>query len=107
MYCIERDWYPLLDELDQRSGKTAAKTRKLLLERVLSNNEVFAAMPYFLSEEYTIVDSTVLPILWRLSHYGIELPRQAAAISEYAERMFARPGFQASLTDAERDMRHN
>lgn len=106
MYRIERDWYTLVAELDQqRTGKAAAAARKTLRERVLSSSEVFAAYPYFLSEEYSIVDSTILPILWRLPAYGVELPDQAAPIMEYAERMFAREPFQRSLTEAERDMR--
>ena len=105
MYRIERDWYPLLEELERRTGKAGAKPRKQLLEHLLGSVELFAAMPYFLSEEYTIVDSTVLPVLWRLSQYGVELPRQAAPIRDYAERMCARPGFQASLSEVERDMR--
>jgi hypothetical protein len=33
------------------------------------------------------------------------LPPQAKAISKYAERLFARDGFKASLSEAEREMR--
>ena len=45
------------------------------------------------------------PILWRLKHYGIELPPQAKAVNDYAERIFARESFQASLTELEEEMR--
>lgn len=106
MYRIERDWYTLIQELDrQRTGKPAARIRKQLGEQVAASSEVFAACPFFLSDEYSIVDSTILPVLWRLPHYGVELPPQAAPVLEYAERMFAREPFQLSLTEAERDMR--
>jgi RNA polymerase-associated protein len=66
---------------------------------------VFAAKPYFLSDEFSLVDATIAPILWRLPRYRIELPRQAKPVLDYAERMFARESFQASLSEAEREMR--
>jgi RNA polymerase-associated protein len=62
-------------------------------------------MPYFLSEEFTLVDASVAPILWRLRHYGIELPKEAKAVNSYAERLFEREGFMLSLTEAERELR--
>jgi RNA polymerase-associated protein len=62
-------------------------------------------MPFFLSEDYTLVDASVAPILWRLRHYGIELPKEANAINAYAERLFDREGFILSLTEAERELR--
>jgi RNA polymerase-associated protein len=42
--------------------------------------------------------------LWRLKYYNIDLPPQARAVNEYAERMFARDSFKASLTEAEKEM---
>ena len=61
--------------------------------------------PFFLSDEFSLVDATIVPILWRLMSYRVELPRQARPVLEYAERMFARDTFKASLSDAEREMR--
>jgi len=43
--------------------------------------------------------------LWRLNHYGVELPAKAAAVTKYAKRLFDREGFQLSLTESEREMR--
>ncbi|HEY3487900.1 MAG TPA: glutathione binding-like protein, partial [Gammaproteobacteria bacterium] len=62
-------------------------------------------MPYFTHEEFTIVDCTIAPVLWRLGHYGVELPPQAKAIQKYGERLFARPSFKSSLSQAEKQMR--
>ncbi|HPV23500.1 MAG TPA: glutathione S-transferase, partial [Casimicrobium sp.] len=45
------------------------------------------------------------PLLWRLSHYEIELPKAAAPVLKYAERLFSRQGFIDALTPAERGMR--
>ena len=65
---------------------------------------VFAAKPYFLSDEFSLVDCAIAQLLWRLSSAGIELPKQADAIRQYAGRLFQREGFQASLTDQEKDL---
>jgi RNA polymerase-associated protein len=105
MYRVERDWYGLIDEIEQASEKQAAKIRKILQESVLSSADVFAAKPYFLSDEFTLTDCSIAPVLWRLPYYGIELPAEARPINRYAERIFARPSFRASLTEIEREMR--
>jgi stringent starvation protein A len=105
LYRIDRDWYGLLDDLESRNEKQASKARKILRDSLSSSAEVFAAMPFFLSEEFSLVDCCVVPMLWRLSHFGIELPSQAKPVLNYAERMFARDSFRASLTEQEREMR--
>ena len=72
---------------------------------MISSAEVFSAKPYFLSDEFSLVDATIAPILWRLPRYGIELPGSATAVRSYMERIFARRSFQASLTELERELR--
>jgi RNA polymerase-associated protein len=64
-------------------------------------------MPYFMSEEFTLVDCCLAPMLWRLPQLGIELPntRQTKPLMDYMERIFERPAFQESLTDLEREIR--
>jgi RNA polymerase-associated protein len=104
LYRIEKDWYELVPALESRGEKTAGKARKLLRDSLTAGGEVFGAKPFFLSDEYSLVDATIVPILWRLKRYKIELPRQAKPVLQYAERMFSRESFQASLTEAEREM---
>ena len=58
-----------------------------------------------MSEEFTLVDCCIAPLLWRLPRYGIELPRSAKPIFEYQERVFERESFQVALTEAEREIR--
>jgi RNA polymerase-associated protein len=105
LYRIEQDWYELIPALESKGEKTATKARKQLRDSLTSSAEVFAARPFFLSDEFSLVDASVLPILWRIKHYGIELPRQAKPVIDYAERLFERESFQESLTEAEREMR--
>jgi len=66
---------------------------------------VFRAKPYFLSDEFSLVDATIAPILWRLTRWEIDIPAQAQVISKYANLMFSRPAFRHSLSRVEQEMR--
>lgn len=105
LFRVENDWYPLVDIIETKGEKAAATARKELMESIAASAEVFSAMPYFLSEEFTLVDASIAPIMWRLPHYGIELPKAAKAVLTYADRVFERERFQLSLTEGERELR--
>jgi RNA polymerase-associated protein len=106
VYRIERDWYRLLDTMEAGADSDIDAARKELGEGLIASDEVFGSgMPYFLSEELTVMDCALAPLLWRLPHYGVELPASAESLHEYQERLFALDSFQASLSDAERAMR--
>lgn len=104
---IQRDWCGLVDTiLKNPSAKEADAPRKEFREGLLAAAPLFAEGPFFLSEELTIVDCVVVPILWRLDKMGIDLPeKQAKPIHKYMERLFSREAFKASLSDIEEDMR--
>ena len=105
LYQVEQDWYPLVDIIEIKGEKAVAKAKKDLAESIASVAEIFNVMPFFLSQDFSLVDASVAPILWRLRHYGIELPKEAQAINAYADRLFEREGFVLSLTEAERELR--
>ena len=105
LYRIEKDWYSLVPDLESKTEKVASKARKTLRDSLAASAEVFEAKPFFLSDDYSLVDASVAPLLWRLEEYKIELPPQAKAVMDYAERIFARETFQASLTEIESEMR--
>jgi RNA polymerase-associated protein len=106
LFRIETDWYSLAEEAELTSeGRLSSKSRKLLRESILQSAELFGAKPYFLSEEFSLVDATIAPILWRLPVYGIELGSQSGAIEDYMKRVIARRSFQQSLTELEQEMR--
>ncbi len=105
LFRIETDWYSLAEEADPNDGRLSAKSKKLLREGILQSSELFAAKPYFLSDEFSLVDCSIAPILWRLPLYGIELGKEAEAIEGYMQRVFARRSFQQSLTELEQEMR--
>lgn len=102
---VEHDWFPLVHDILGKSEKAATKARKELRESLIASAEVFKAKPYFLSDEFSMVDVTIAPILWRLPVLGIELPKEAKPVLAYADRIFKRKAFVESLTEAEREMR--
>ena len=108
IYRIERDWCVLLDQIKTSpEGKKADAARKEFRESLVTIAGIFEEMPYFMSEEFTLVDCCLAPMLWRLPELGISLPnnRHVKPLHEYMERLFERPSFQESLTDLEREIR--
>lgn len=108
MHRIEKDWSVAVDKLQNEDGTAAEldKTRKELAESLMAIAPIFSEKPYFMSEEFTIVDCCVLPILWRLPEIGINLPETKAtkALIEYRQRVFEREAVQESLSEEEREM---
>ena len=104
---IQRDWCKLVDLIaDPRSKEPVrVQARKELRESLTGVSALFADKAYFLSEEMSLVDCCLLPILWRLPVLGIELPKAAKPLLDYMDRQFAREAFQVSLSPTERDMR--
>ncbi|MDG0968587.1 MAG: glutathione S-transferase N-terminal domain-containing protein [Porticoccaceae bacterium] len=108
VYRIERDWCSLIDDiLANPESEKAIESRKEFRESLITVASIFDEMPYFMNEEFTLVDCCLAPMLWRLPQLGISLPstRQIKPLLDYMERLFERPSFQESLTDLEREMR--
>ncbi len=105
MYRVERDWYGLAASILE-GGKGATKARKELKEALTVSAPIFSAKPYFMSDEFSLVDASIAPLLWRLPNLGAE-PAGAAlkTINTFAARLFKRDSFILSLTEAEREMR--
>ncbi len=104
MYRVDRDWYRLMDIILE-GKKDAAKARKELRESLITTAPVFAAKPFFMSDEFTLVDCAIAPLLWRLPMLGVEIPVSAKGLHNYAASLFKRESFVQSLTEAEQEMR--
>jgi RNA polymerase-associated protein len=103
---IETEWYPLVDTISNSGDDEAIKiARRDLQERLIQMIPVFGHQPYFLSEDFTLVDVSISVLLWRLPALGVELPKSAKPIMDYAEKVLSREMFAESLSDAELDMR--
>ena len=106
LFRVENDWYKLAEQIEEAAErKQATRARKILKESVLASADVFAAKEFFLGDEFSLVDASIAPLLWRLDSYSIELGKGGAAIEAYMDRMFARPSFRASLTELEQELR--
>lgn len=101
---IDQDWYQLLDEILFSGEKKSARSKKMLRESILSATPIFADRPYFMSEEFSLIDCVIAPLLWRLPSIGIDVSTPNEVITNYAKRMFNRPAFKRSLSDAEKEM---
>lgn len=106
LYRIERDWYGLVQQIEQEPDrKQQLKLKKALRDTILQSADLFKVKPFFLSDEISLVDASIAPILWRLPHYEIDLPLQAQPLLKYANLVFSRPAFRESLSEAEQAMR--
>ena len=104
---IERDWCTLSDLiLSDPNGDTGRDARQELNESLVGVATIFKELPYFMSEDYTLVDCCLAPMLWRLPQLGIEIKdsAQTKPLHNYMERVFVREAFQKSLTDLEREI---
>jgi len=105
-YRIQRDLYSHVEMLLWGSNKRKAATaRRKMRENLTALAPIFAQKTYFMSDEYSLMDCYIGPLLWRLPTIRIELPKQAKPLLNYAERLFNREAFQSSLTKVEREMR--
>ncbi|MES2661974.1 MAG: glutathione S-transferase N-terminal domain-containing protein [Pseudomonadota bacterium] len=101
---VERDWVKLFDQI-KPNDEVSAPLAKELKESLIGVSPIFDERDYFLSDDFTLVDCCVGPILWRLEYLGITLKeRQAKGLFKYARRIFERESFQASLTSAEKEI---
>lgn len=104
MYRVDRDWYQPMETI-MKGEKDVNKARKELRESLINAAPVFAMKPFFMSEEFNLVDCAIIPLLWRLPVLGIEIPASFKGLHSYASRMFARESVIQSLSEAEREMR--
>jgi RNA polymerase-associated protein len=107
LHRIERDWYGLAARLDKEGpqGSETPRLRTELRDLILQTADFVLSKPYFMSDEISLVDVTIAPLLWRLPRYQIDLPKDGVALQKYANRLFSRPAFRLSLSEQEREMR--
>lgn len=103
MHRIEQDWYSLMNKIIRDEQVEQAKEH--LLDSLTSLDPIFADKPYFLSDEFSLLDCALAPLLWRLPKLGVEISSQFKGLTSYMQRVFKRDSFQTSLTEAERQIR--
>lgn len=103
---FDREWGPLIRKLEAAKGADAAAAKELT-SYLVQLVPLFTSTPYFMGEEFTLVDCCLAPVLWRLPVWGISgfSAVETKVLNQYAERVFARDSFQASLTEIEQELR--
>jgi RNA polymerase-associated protein len=104
MYRVERDWFGLMDRIVNGDQAQADQARQGLRDSLIATAPVFGAKRFFMSDELSLVDCCIAPLLWRLPVLGIELPPHVKELHDYTKRIFKWPAFKASLTEAEHEM---
>jgi stringent starvation protein A len=101
---IMRDLYGQIPALAERSQATAEAARAAIRDTLVAIAPAFSRHKFFLSDEFSLADCCLGPLLWRLSNFGIRLPAEARALQRYADSIFGRPAFAAALSPVERAM---
>lgn len=104
LHTFEKELFSYIPVLE-KNEKGVNKVRNHIREHLIQFAPMLTNQKYMLGEEFSMLDVAIAPLLWRLDHYGIELPKSAAAIMKYGERIFSRQGFIDALTAAEKVMR--
>jgi RNA polymerase-associated protein len=105
LFRFERELFSQVAVLEGGVAKVAEKARGLIRENLVQIAPVFVKQKFMLGEEFSMLDVAIAPLLWRLDHYQINLPRTAAPLLKYAERLFSRQAFIDSMTPSEKAMR--
>ena len=104
LFTMEHELFSHIDALE-KNAKSADKSRAHVRDRLTELAPMFGKQKHMLGEDFSMLDVAIAPLLWRLDHYGIELPKAAAPLMKYAERIFSRQGFIDALTPSEKVMR--
>jgi RNA polymerase-associated protein len=102
---IKQDLYQPMHLLATAGEKRAAAAKRRIREDLDALALVLSHKPFFMSNDYSLMDCYLAPLLWRLPQFGIDLEKQAKPLADYAQRIFQRPSFQASLTPGEQEPR--
>ncbi|MDP2822565.1 MAG: glutathione S-transferase N-terminal domain-containing protein [Sulfuritalea sp.] len=104
LFTMEQELFSYIDALE-KNLKSADKSRGHIRDRLVELAPMFNKQKFLLGDDFSMLDVAIAPLLWRLDHYGIELPKTAAPLMKFAERIFSRQGFIDALTPTEKMMR--
>jgi RNA polymerase-associated protein len=105
LHDFEKQLFDHIKDVESDNQSIADKARLKIRDNLTLLVPIFSKQNYLLGDEYSMLDVAVTPLLWRLGHYGIELPNQAALLLKYAERLFSRPLYADAMTPSEKAMR--
>jgi RNA polymerase-associated protein len=105
LFNFENDLFTHVNVLEHTASKVADKARTEIRDNLSQLTPILTKQKYLMNDEFSMLDVAIAPLLWRLEHYGIELPKVAAPVLKYRERLFSRPAFINALTPTEKALR--
>jgi len=105
LFNFEHDLFTHVNTLEHSLGKGSDKARLEIRDSLSQLTPILTKQKYLMNDEFSMLDVAIAPLLWRLEHYNIELPKVAAAVLKYRERLFSRPAFISALTPTEKALR--
>ena len=105
LFNFEHDLFTHVNTLEHSLGKSSDKARAEIRDSLSQLTPILTKQKYLMNDEFSMLDVAIAPLLWRLEHYGIELPKVAAPVLKYRERLFSRPAFINALTPTEKAFR--
>jgi len=106
---VEEDWCTLFNKLleDNLKDSEKKKIRQDFRSHLIGTISILKEKPYFMSDDFSLVDCCIAPILWRLPLVGIEIKEEAKTrpLHEYMKLILTRPAFLESLSEEEREIR--
>jgi RNA polymerase-associated protein len=105
LHYIEKDLYGLLEDVKSSGEKKSTAAKQKLKDNIMLSLDFIQGKKFFLSDDFSIIDCSMAPILWRLPEYDIELPNTAKPILKYADRLFERASFIENLSEQEEEIR--
>ncbi len=105
LYDFERQLFDHIKDIESGDDAKADKARLTIRDNLTQIVPIFSRQQYLLGDDFSMLDVAIAPLLWRLGHYGIELPNQASPLLKYAERLFSRPLYADAMTPSEKAMR--
>jgi len=105
LHRFEQELFSHIEAIESGTQKAADKARVAIRDNLSQLAPLFAKQKFMLGEEFSMLDVAIAPLLWRLDHYGIVMPKPAAPLLKYGERLFARPAFIEAMTASEKAMR--
>ena len=102
---FEHDLFSHVNTLEHSLSKASDKARAEIRDSLSQLTPILTKQKYLMNDEFSMLDVAIAPLLWRLEHYGIDLPKMAAPVLKYRERLFSRPAFINALTPTEKALR--
>jgi len=106
LFNFERELFIHVQTIENSNKQPAIDKAKIVIrDRLTQLAPILLKNKYMLGDDFSMLDVAIAPLLWRLGHYGIDLPKSAAPLMKYAERIFSRPAYIEALTPSEKVMR--